>query len=217
MAEGPRRQRSLTAYRTHPVAEAPAALTMSGIEAPLANWITDAMRLATGADLALYNRRSYRGCPCRRGRWTRWTDPVQPSVRAVPGGGGHDGWRRAQHLESECHPDEGLEFIVQVSGASYTFDWGRPVGRRVVEHTIDTERRYRVVLEGMCRSEDRVARCIYPASARGFPTGSRTCHFGAALYAHAVRSGRSRRRSRGACGLFEDSELGPHSLSIAER
>ena len=45
-------QRSLTDYRTHPVAEAPAALTMDGIEAPLASWITDAMRLATGADLA---------------------------------------------------------------------------------------------------------------------------------------------------------------------
>ena len=52
---------SLTAWRNHPVKQAPQSLDISGTESPLANWITGAMRAATGADIALYNRIYYRG------------------------------------------------------------------------------------------------------------------------------------------------------------
>src|SRR5262249_51039741 len=50
----PRRVRPLEAWHTHPVARAPEAVGLGGTEAKLGNWITDAMRDATGADIALY-------------------------------------------------------------------------------------------------------------------------------------------------------------------
>ena len=191
VAEAPRRQRSLTAYRTHPVAEAPASLTMSGIEAPLANWITDAMRLATGADLALYNRRSYRGLPLPAGTVDE-VDLIQCSrpfeqylvVADMTGGG------VLSILEANVNPDEGLEFIVQLSGASYTFDWGRPVGQRIVAHTLDPERRYRVALEGHVPERGQGRSMHLSGRREGLSYSITDVPFRAALYAHAVRSGR---------------------------
>lgn len=58
---------SRVAYRNHPVAVAPQSLEATGEKAPLARWIAEAMRSATGADLALYNRRHYRGLPLPKG------------------------------------------------------------------------------------------------------------------------------------------------------
>jgi predicted esterase len=63
----PRRAYSLTAWRNHSVAQAPRALDIQGPESPLANWIAEAMRAATGADIALYNRMYYRGLPIPAG------------------------------------------------------------------------------------------------------------------------------------------------------
>src|SRR4029453_15314546 len=50
----------LTGFAT-PIAVAPQPIDMSGTEAALANWITDAMRSAMGTELALTNRQHYRG------------------------------------------------------------------------------------------------------------------------------------------------------------
>lgn len=58
---------SRTSFRTHPVGNAAESLDAKSASAPLANWIADAMRHATGADLALYNRRHYRGLPLPAG------------------------------------------------------------------------------------------------------------------------------------------------------
>src|SRR5262249_38985979 len=63
----PRREIRLTAYRNHPVAMAREALGLSGAEARLGNWITDAMRAATGVDVALYSPRDFRGSPIPSG------------------------------------------------------------------------------------------------------------------------------------------------------
>lgn len=53
----------LTAYRQRPVATAPESLDMLGTEKRLANWITDAMRSTTRAEIALYSAVYYRGLP----------------------------------------------------------------------------------------------------------------------------------------------------------
>ena len=191
VSRAPRRRRSLTAYRTHPVAEAPAALTIDGIEAPLANWITDAMRLATGADLALYNRRSYRGLPLPAGTVDE-VDLVQCSrpfeqYLVVAELRGSD---ILNVLEANIRDaSEGLQFLVQVSGASYTFDWDRPVGQRIVLCTLDPERRYRVALEGHVPERGQ-GRSMFLSGHRGtLPYRITDVPFRAALYAHAVRSG----------------------------
>ena len=193
VAEAPRRQRSLTAYRTHPVAAAPAALTMEGIEAPLASWITDAMRLATGADLALYNRRSYRGLPLPAGTVDQ-VDLIQCSrpfeqYLVVAELQGSD---ILSVLEANIRdPDEGLEFLVQLSGASYTFDWDRPVGQRIVAvYTLDPERRYRVALEGHVPERGQGRSMFLSGHREMLPYRITDVPFRAALYAHAVRSGR---------------------------
>ena len=220
VAEAPRRRWSLTAYRTNPVAEAPAALTMKGIEAPLANWITDAMRLATGADLALYNRRSYRGLPLPAGTVDE-VDLIQCSrpfeqYLVVAELRGSD---ILNVLEANVRdPGEGLEFVVQLSGASYTFDWGRPVGccgswsiRLIRSASIAWRWR------GMCRSEGRAARCTCPASARRCPTGLRTCPSGPRSMPTPCDVGGSRRWSRGACRRSEDGGAGLTSRLTSER
>ena len=192
VGRAPRRQRSLTAYRTHPVAEAPAVLTMDGVEAPLANWITDAMRLATGADLALYNRRSYRGLPLPAGTvdevdLVQCSRPFEQYLVVVE----LEGRDILNVLEANIRDHgEGLEFLVQLSGASYTFDWNRPVGQRIALYTLDPERRYRVALEGHVPERGR-GRSMFLSGHRGtLPYRITDVPFRAALYAHAVRAGR---------------------------
>jgi len=65
---GPAKIRRLTDYRFTPIGHAPRQLDMRGAEATLANWMTDAMRAATGTDVALMNRQYYRGFPIKAGQ-----------------------------------------------------------------------------------------------------------------------------------------------------
>ncbi|MAG36214.1 MAG: hypothetical protein CL878_08215 [Dehalococcoidia bacterium] len=188
----PRRRPSLTAHRSHPVAEAPAALAMEGVEAPLANWITDAMRLATGADLALYNRRSYRGLALPRGTVDE-VDLIQCSrpfeqYLVLTELRGSD---ILQILEANIRdPGEGLQYLVQLSGASYLFDWDRPVGRRIGKSSLDAERQYRVVLDGHVPERGQGRSMFLSGRRETLQYQITDVPLRAALYAHAVRSGK---------------------------
>lgn len=152
----PRREYSLTTYRRNPVAFAPEALDMEGTEAPLANWITDAMRLATGADVALYNRRSYRGLPLPAGT-VDMVDLIQCSrpfdqilITAQLSGRDIVEILDANVQDPAAAAKGGIasNLLVQVSGGHYRFDRRQPSGRRIVSSTFQPERIYTVVLEG---------------------------------------------------------------------
>ena len=150
------------------------------------------MRLATGADLALYNRRSYRGLPLPAGTVDQ-VDLIQCSrpfeqYLVVAELRGSD---LLNVLEANIRDSgEGLEFLVQLSGASYTFDWDRPVGQRIVLCTLDPERCYRVALEGHVPERGQ-GRSMFLAGHRDtLPYRITDVPFRAALYAHAVRAGR---------------------------
>ena len=107
---------------------------------------------------------------------------------------------------------EGLEFLVQLSGASYTFDWDRPGGAadRAV-HTLDPERRYRVALEGHVPERGQGRSMFLSGHRETLPYRITDVPFRAALYAHAVRMWMDRGNcSRGVCGPSEDREAGPH-------
>ncbi len=203
----PRRQRSMTAYRTDPVAVAPKSLTMQGVDAPLANWISDAMRAATGADVALYNRRHYRGLPIPRGTVDQ-VDLLQCSrpfeqYLVVADLSGRD---LIAVLEDNIRdPGEGLEYLVQPSGLRYSFSWDHPQGQRVTDSDIDPGRSYKVALEG--QSPERVERqtAMFLAGLRKTLDYRVTeVPFRAALYAHAVRQGEIKVTAEGRVRAVED-------------
>lgn len=202
----PRRQTSLTDWRVNPVAEAPEELTMAGIESPLANWVSDAMRAATGADLAMYNRRYHRGRPIRKGT----VDEVDLLQCFSPGAHylaiaeltGRDVLDIVEdNIEVPYHVGHSYpmtvelgenEFLVQPSGFSYAFERGRPDGQRVVEHDLDERRTYKVALEGQVPRLAQVWRRATLRIADKYPMEHEVTDVPnrGALYAHALRTGR---------------------------
>ena len=205
-AVGPRREISLTAHRTHPVAEAPRQLTMQGVEAPLANWIADAIRAAAGTDIALYNRRYHRGQPIEKGVVDE-VDFVQCSrpfdqLLGVTQLTGRD---VVDILEDNIEVPEALrhgfplsftdpdvEYLVHPSGFTYAFDRNRPVGRRVVACDLDPTRRYSVAVEGQVPERADVWRRCTIRLADNYPLDYEVTRIPlrGALYAHAKRTGR---------------------------
>ncbi len=202
----PRRQTSLTDWRVNPVAEAPEALTMEGLESPLANWVTDAMRAATGADLAMYNRRYHRGRPIPKGT----VDEVEllqcfsPAAHylVVAELSGRDVLDIVEdNIEVPYHVGHSYpmtvelgenEFMVQPSGFSYAFERSRPEGQRVVEHDLDEGRTYKVVMEGQVPRLAQVWRRATLRIGDKYPMEHEVTDIPnrCALYAHAVRTGR---------------------------
>ncbi len=193
-----RRPYSLTAYRTQPVAEAPEPLDMLGTEKRLANWVTDAMRAATGADLALFNPVYYRGLPIPKGtvdivdliQCCRPFDQHLVTVRLT----GRDvleileaNLPRAKGEPRMSIDQPGAGRLVQLSGARYAFDPTRPQGQRIVESTLQPERVYTVVLEGQV-----VQRETMLLAGRFYKLDFQTTNvpFTLALYGHAARTGR---------------------------
>src|SRR5262249_7354249 len=147
----------VTGYRSHPVAQAPERLDMLGTEKRLANWITDALRAATGADVALYNPVYYRGLPTPQGtvdivdliQCSRPFDQYLVVVKLT----GRD---LLEILDANVpQPGKGPRMaidepgagrLVQLSGARYVFDPARPDGKKIVESTLEPERVYTVAL-----------------------------------------------------------------------
>ena len=150
---GPRREPS-AAYRRHPVATAPQALDMAGTEARLANWIADAMRASTGADIALYNRMHYRGLPIPAGtvdivdliECSRPFDQYLVTARLT----GRDLLEilDANVPDPKNPPQAAANRLVQLSGARYVFDGSRPPGERIVSSSLEPGRLYTVAMEG---------------------------------------------------------------------
>jgi pimeloyl-ACP methyl ester carboxylesterase len=187
----PRRVRDLTAWRTNPVATADRDLTMEGTEAPLGVWIADAMRGAAGADLALYNRRHYRGLPIRKGT-VDMVDLIQASrpfeqSLVIAELTGADVREILEDNVREPAKSIVEDRLVQVSGLTYEFDRSRPKGSRIVACDLDPKRVYRVALEGQVPERET----IFLAGRFGtLKVALAKVSFVSALYAHAVSTGR---------------------------
>ena len=217
----PRSVPALTAYRTHPVAMAPQALENSGTESLLANWITDAMRHATGADIALYNRAADRGLGIPAGT-VDIVDLIQCSrpfdqylVTAeltgkdlleildanVPQLAGKDlsavlGPDPADRNSSPAIPPDRQKAnrLVQVSGMKYSFDMALPAGRRIVSSSLQPERRYTVVMEGQVVQRQTMLLAGRFGKLEYKTTG---IAFTLALYGHACTTGKIEARTEG--------------------
>ncbi len=187
----------LTAYRNHPVAEAPELLDMQGTEKRLANWITDAMRAATGADLALYNPVYYRGLPLGPGavdivdliQCSRPFEQYLVTVRLT----GRD---IVNILDANADPKKdvrssidtpGSGRLVQLSGAFYAFDPRRPAGERVVDTTLQADKVYTVALEGQVVERETL---LLAGRFEKLDYQTTDVPFTLALYGYAAKSGR---------------------------
>jgi hypothetical protein len=152
----------LTSYRTNPIAHAPEPLDMTGTEARLANWITDAMRAATGADVAFYCRAAYRGLPIPAGTVDvvdiiQCTRPFDQFLVTTELSG-----REIVEILDDNIQDVAAQarrnLLVQLSGGSYTFNRLLPPGKRVVANSFDPAKRYKVVMEGQVVERDTTIR-----------------------------------------------------------
>lgn len=201
-----RRPPVLTAYRTNPVAVAPEALDNTGTEARLANWITDAMRAATGADIAIYNRIHDRG----RGLPAGTVDIVDLIQCSLPFDqllvtADLTGKDLLEILEANVQEPRQLAALplerrhaanrlVQVSGMRYRFDPARPAGQRIVSSDLQPERRYRVVMEGQVVQRETVQ---LAGRFKKMPHRKADVAFTTALYGHAKRLGKIGARVEG--------------------
>jgi predicted esterase len=188
----PRREIPLTTYRNHPVAIAPEVLDLSGTEARLGNWITDAMRTATGTDIALYSPRDFRGSPIPAGTvdivdLIQCSQPFDQYLVTTT----LTGQDLVEILEANIiNPDEKTDrrpspnSLAQISGARYTFDRRRPAGKRIASCSLEPDRVYTVVLEGQVveREAMRLAGRFKKLQYRTTETP-----FSLALYGHAMR------------------------------
>ncbi|HKO58048.1 MAG TPA: bifunctional UDP-sugar hydrolase/5'-nucleotidase [Thermoanaerobaculia bacterium] len=111
-------------------------------EAPLGNLITDALRMATGADIAVFNSGGIR-TDLRQGDLV-YSDIFEvspfdnyPAVVTMTG---------AQLREMVRIMSSGDTGILQVSGLRYTVDGSRPKGDRVTEISVDPNATYRVAM-----------------------------------------------------------------------
>jgi predicted esterase len=190
----PRGEISLTAYRNHPVATADESLDHSGTESRLGNWIADAMRAATSADIALYNHRT-----------TEIDRPIPPGTVdivdllqcSLPGD--QDlvtlellGREILAILDANIPTREGRggpasNLLVQLSGATYVFDRRLELGQRIVASSLHPERKYVVVLEGQV-VERETMRLAGKFKQLQYTTAN--VPFTLALYGHAARSGK---------------------------
>ncbi|MEN6533244.1 MAG: 5'-nucleotidase C-terminal domain-containing protein [Bryobacteraceae bacterium] len=191
----PLKQRKLTDYRFTPVGEAPIQLDMHGTEAGLANWMTDAMREATGADVAIMNRQFYRGDPLRAGRldmvdllhamgvydWNlivaefKGRDIVEILDDNVP-----DPAKDKPYSKDGPYANR----LAQVSGIHYSFDSSRPPGQRIVACDVDLAKTYTVALEGHVAHWETLLQAGHFGK---FPYKLTEIPLSVALYGHALR------------------------------
>jgi predicted esterase len=146
-------------WRSHPVAQAPSQLDMTGTQKALGSWIADAMRAATKTDIALYGGWAYRGLPIPKGtvdivdllQCSRPFDQLLVTATLT----GHE---ITQILDDNVpHPKKdqplridspGASRLIQVSGMSYVFDPAKPDGYKILSTSLQPEKLYTVTLEG---------------------------------------------------------------------
>lgn len=125
-----------------------------GPETTLGNWLTDAMRGISGADIAICTKGHYRvgekmrGHPVSAGQKLRlmdlinWLRPSDAALAVFT----LKGSELLKIIEANIlDSDKDGRFLVQVAGCGYRFDRRRPQGSRVIESDIDPARGYRVV------------------------------------------------------------------------
>ncbi len=198
--------RNPAAWRTTQVAIAPQSLDMLGEnEKLLANWIADAMRTATQADIALRGGWAYRGLPIPAGpvdmvdliQCSRPFDQYLVTVRLTG--------REIRAILDDNVPNPkkdqplrmdtpGASRLLQVSGASYTFDPHRPDGQKIVRDTLQDARTYTVAMEGQAMERESVRLAGHFRKLDYHSTG---IPLTLALYGHAARTGRIEARTEG--------------------
>ena len=150
--------RPTTAYRTHRIGAVASVPTQTGpAETSLGNWMADMMREVCGTDVAIYNRRHYRGVALRKGQdlylidLLNWLRPCVRRMCRLQCTGGE----LKDIIEANILNDaKKAEFLVQVSGCKYAFDRSRPRGDRIVETDIVPQRTYTVACEGQVLSRE---------------------------------------------------------------
>jgi len=146
----PRKERPATEYQSYKIGKVIKAPTTAGpAETTFGTWMTDAMRDATDADIAIATRRHFRGVPLRDGQQLylmdllNWLRPFNRALIRFD----INGKSLLEIVEDNIREEKSYDgqFLVQVSGCRYTFDRSQPRGRRVVETDIKPDRIYRVV------------------------------------------------------------------------
>jgi len=185
-------------WRRHGVAQASESLNMLGDQKPLGTWIADAMRAATGADIALYGGWAYRGLPIPKGavdavdliQCSRPFDQLLVTARLS----GQDILRILD--DNVPHPKKdqptradspGASRLVQVSGMSYVFDPSRPDGYKILDSSLETDKIYTVVLEGQVVERHSM---FLAGRFRRIDYRTTEIPLTLALYGHAARTGR---------------------------
>lgn len=124
------------------------------VETTLGNWLTDAMRNISGADVAICTKghfrygSHFRGAPVQADQEVylidliNWLRPCDSALATFT-------LRGADLLEIiedniRDKPGEG-RFLIQVSGCRYRFDRRLPQGKRIVVSDIEPDREYKVV------------------------------------------------------------------------
>ena len=121
----------------------PVTLTREGLDSPLGNWFTDAIRWATAADVAFQNnggiRKDLENGPVTVADIFELNFPDELYTFEVTGK------ELLAILEHDVRDEK--ERPMQVSGLRYTFDQSRPEGSRIVRSTVDPDKVYTVGAE----------------------------------------------------------------------
>lgn len=185
-------------WRQHTVAQAPRQLDMLGTQKPLGTWIADAMRAATGADIALYGGWAYRGLPIPEGavdivdllQCSRPFDQLLVTVRLT-------GQEIVQILDDNIpHPKKdqplrmdspGASRLLQPSGLSYAFDAAKPDGAKIIASSLVPDKVYTVALEGQAVERQSI---LLAGRFRKLDYVTTPIALTLALYGHAAKTGK---------------------------
>lgn len=151
----PRQIKSRTAWRDDVLGTVDEPPTWDGsAETTLGNWLTDAMREISGADIAICTKGHHligekgRGAAIEAGQELHLTELInwlRPSESALATFT-LTGAALRQIIEANLLDTAVKDrFLVQVSGCRYRFDRRLPAGQRIVETDLDPERRYTIV------------------------------------------------------------------------
>jgi hypothetical protein len=142
----PRVVRSRTEWGGDTIATVVSAPDWKGnAETALGSWTADALRDATGADIALCTKGHYRGIPLKAGQTVHLLDLInwlRPSDTSIATFMLRGDALLAMLEENILDLPRGERFLVQVSGCRYRFDRSRPDGRRIISSDIDPAREY---------------------------------------------------------------------------
>lgn len=144
-----------TDWKSFPIGVVDVPPTWEGAaETTLGNWLADAMRDISGADVALVTKghyrygNQYRGAPVEAGQTVHlmelinWLRPSDSALATFT----LRGTDLLAIIEANIlDKPQDDRFLVQVSGCRYRFDRRLPVGKRIIETDIEPGRDYKIV------------------------------------------------------------------------